>query len=106
MNLPKRTTMERLRDLCLANGLYYYHVTNTKGRVLVYEDRYHYRKVGEVEVTDYRPIKNYKSMKPYGDWRTLRIIRGRIERNGDEYVVRITDPEEVEAIGKWLRKGK
>jgi len=77
MKMPNEMTMPELRDFTIKNGLYYYHIYNTKNLVAIYKDRYHNERIGTVVVPDYKPIKNYKAMG-YGsnhDARMLKVLK-------------------------------
>lgn len=106
MTIPKKTTMAELRDFTVRHGLYYSHTYKNGCKVAIYLDRYHEKKLGETEVIDYRPIRNFKSMRSGSNYRTLQIIRKRIEIHGQGYRIDITKLEEIEAIKNWLEEGE
>lgn len=106
MSIPEKMTMAELRDFTVKNGLWYSHVYKNGGRVKIYRDRYKYPRdlIGETEVIDYSPIRNFKSMRSGSNYRTLQIIRKRIEIHGQGYRIDITKSEEIEVIKNWLEE--
>ena len=113
MKIPKKMTMEGLRDFAVKNNLYYSHYRN--GRVRIYRDRYKYGRdlIGETLVTDYKPIRNYKVMK-YAKThhsQVLKALKGALDRE----VYEITGKKQIllfvakgepdyEIIKNWLEE--
>lgn len=104
MTIPNTMTMRELRNFANKNGLWYCHVYGTKGDVLIYADRYHFKKLGKTFVTDYKPIRNYRSMKRASNYQVLQIVKKRIKDRGWGYAMSIAKPEEVEIVKAWLEE--
>ena len=49
-NIPSFMKMRELREFVNENGLFYAHVRN--GKIAIYADRYHYKRLGFVFVED------------------------------------------------------
>ena len=96
MEIPKKMTMNELRDFTNKNMLYYYHVFGTKGKVAIYEDRNYRHLLGFTEVTDYKPIKNFKSMgaRCSIEREALKIVRKRIKDRGWGLAMSVSKPED------------
>ena len=99
-------TMEELRDYVNENGLFYAHLYGSKGKVCIYEDRYHNKRIGTVEIIDYKPIRNYRVMMFASNKRVLEIVRKRIKDRGWGLALSIIKPDETEIIRKWLKENE
>lgn len=123
MKMPNEMTMRELRDFTIRNGLYYHRIHYTKNLVAIYEDRYYEERIGTVVVTDYKPIKNYKSMG-HGANHNARILKvlkevvsclefrerrfpdghAEYEILDDGITARTLSQEEYELIKEWMEE--
>ena len=108
-----RMTMLQLRKFVNDNNLFYQRVPGSRNLVAIYYDRYHNEKLGYVLVKDYRPIKNFRSIK-FGFFRSnevLPILKRNITiENGiiqfkeseEENINTKGDTRDYEVIKAWL----